>query len=120
METPYPLDWRDDKAIRLALMFEKIRARLGDHPITVLSAYRTLGHNRKIGGSPKSQHLHGLALDLAPPSGWTQIQMYRAIAQSGLVLGLGVYDWGVHVDLRPTAALVTWDLRADNSRAIVV
>ena len=36
-----------------------------DAPMRINSAYRSVEYNRKIGGSPNSQHLHGKAFDVS-------------------------------------------------------
>ena len=119
LRTPYPLDWRLDRAMALADLFERIRTGCGNVPIVVLSAYRTPAYNAKVGGAPKSQHLQGRALDLYPPVGFTPETFHQRIRDLDLPVlrGLGLYKWGVHVDIRPTAALVTWDLRGPNPAA---
>ena len=35
-----------------------------NRPVAITSAYRTVTHNKKVGGSPKSQHLYGMAADI--------------------------------------------------------
>ena len=40
------------------------RDRLGK-PLIVRSAYRSLAHNRTVGGAPRSKHLDGTAFDIA-------------------------------------------------------
>ena len=119
----YPLLWRGDRAKKLAAVFEAIRA-IWDMPIPILSAYRTATYNAAVGGAPNSQHVQGLALDLAPPAGVDVTTFHRLIrvrALSGggvfsLVGAVGVYSWGSHVDLRPRAQasrITEWDLRAE-------
>lgn len=52
----------------IRLMLEVLRAisRSGSSPVQVTSWYRTVDHNTKVGGHPDSQHLIGLAVDVAP------------------------------------------------------
>lgn len=111
----YPLKWRGSRALVLAREFERIRSACGDVPIRVLSAYRTPIHNQKVGGSPKSQHLQGRALDLAIPDGWSRVGFElacRRVAKEPFsqIRGVGVYAWGCHVDTRPAEKLVEWTL----------
>lgn len=100
----------DGRAARLATLFENIRA-IYDKPIEVLSAYRTISHNRSIGGAKNSQHLYGRALDLRPPKGVGVDRFYRNIKmyvdQFG-IKGLGKYKTFVHVDIRPSSKIVYW------------
>lgn len=109
--TPYPQLFIDDgRCARLAALFEAIRAWHA-RPITVLSAYRTPSHNRRIGGARHSQHLQGRALDLRSPQGIplpTFITEIRDAAADLGLRGLGLYPTFVHVDLRPTTRLVVW------------
>lgn len=120
----YPLDWRASRAVLLAREFEAVRAgvarRMGrEVPLVVTSAYRTAAHNRRIGGSPKSQHLEGRALDLTVPAAVRTPETLRVLYTAALerahgvlaIRGLGRYDTFVHVDTRPSAALVWWDER---------
>lgn len=111
LRTPYPLDWRETRAVVLARLFETIRKTCGDVPIAVLSAYRTVAHNRAIGGAPKSQHVEGRALDLRPPIGWSVDRFYDVIRTVHTKGGIGKYQRAgfVHVDVRPGDRLVAWD-----------
>lgn len=109
--TPYPSEWRNNRAIILAEIFELIRAASGSKPIIVLSAYRTHTHNRKIGGAINSQHLYGRALDLRPPKGHTVHSFYeliRKLSKSTSIRGIGKYLTFVHVDIRPTDRMAFW------------
>lgn len=111
--TPYPMKWRRSRAAWLADEFERIRAVCGGQPITITSAYRTPAHNRRQGGSPRSQHLEGRALDLQPPAGMTVGQFLRVIEQLATlpecrIRGIGKYRTFVHVDLRPAPTVARW------------
>lgn len=109
--TPYPEKWRKDRGLVLAAMFEYVRKLSGDHPIIVLSAYRTPEHNRKIGGARHSQHLIGNALDLKHTV-LDNETFYNLIASSiqGLpIKGLGKYRTFVHIDIRPSDRVVKWN-----------
>lgn len=108
--TEYPEKWRQDRAIKLALVFETIRS-VWNRPIQILSAYRSPSWNRKIGGARFSQHMQGRALDLHPPNGVEVKEFYDTIKEFAGELGiggLGLYKTFVHVDIRPTDKLVTW------------
>ena len=109
--SPYPGTWQD-RALALAGAFEVIRAVIGG-PLKVASAFRTLEHNRAVGGAADSQHIHGRALDLIVPLGWGIERFVKSIEDlaraQGIIRGIGVYhDGHVHVDIRPTDELVLW------------
>lgn len=77
---------------------DALRRKLGV-PLTVTSGIRCENHNANYGGVKNSQHKTGLAADLH--STLSPETMYRAaeevLGNSG---GLGLYDWGIHVDTR--------------------
>ena len=86
-------------------MFERLRAFCGGHPLTIGSGYRTPAWNRKQGGATKSQHRQGRAIDLYPPRGMmieefhAKVRMFARMEP--LVGALGLYRWGIHLDIRP-------------------
>lgn len=111
LKTPYPVNWRTNRAIVLAEAFEMIRTRCGNLPIKVLSCYRTPIYNASVGGAKLSQHQYGRAIDLHPPIGITVDQFYRLIfelSKNTHIKGLGKYLTFVHVDIRPSDKLITW------------
>lgn len=120
MRSPYPDDYRRDGRVRpLALAFEAVRQACGGKPIRIMSAYRTVPYNAVVGGAANSQHVHGRALDLQTPLHLSRDDFHR-IAQDVVRLvpaigGLGLYDWGVHVDTRARVndRPTVWDLRGE-------
>lgn len=54
--------------LRLPFAFERVREIWGG-PIFVTSGFRCQDHNEKVGGSPRSKHAKGQALDLRPMKG---------------------------------------------------
>lgn len=112
--TPYPEEWRNNRAIQLAEVFEYIREQW-NKPIVVVSAYRTKSWNIKIGGAKGSQHLEGRALDLKPPQGVSINEFYntiRSLVNVTAIRGLGRYPTFVHVDVRDVNKLVVWSSSA--------
>lgn len=100
----------DGRIFKLAMAFELVRG-LYNLPITILSAYRSPEHNKRIGGAKNSQHLHGRALDLKPPKGVKVEKFYHDIrnnAEEFGIRGIGLYNTFVHIDIRPTDKLVVW------------
>jgi hypothetical protein len=109
---PYPEAWRQNRARILAAAFEDLRDNWA-LPIPVLSGYRTRAHNRAVGGSARSQHVEGLALDLAPPRGVTLQEFHRAALgearkRGSLIRGVGLYAGFLHIDCRESLHLVVW------------
>lgn len=80
-------------------VLEMIRLHFGK-PVRITSGCRCHNHNRKVGGSEKSQHVFGRAADIQvvdiEPSqvyGFLQEQFPRKY-------GLGLYQSWIHVDTR--------------------
>ena len=114
--TPYPVEWRGDRASVLGYAFECVREACGDRPIPILSAYRTREWNRIMPGGPgakESQHPEGTALDLGTPRRLTRLHFHQRILAVALVIapiiGIGLYPWGVHIDTRHGYRLVRWN-----------
>ncbi len=72
-------------------------------PLKVNSAYRTPAHNKAVGGSPKSQHVEGIAFDLAIKDHATGLKIEKIAKRIGMK-GIGRYDTFIHVDARSTPA----------------
>jgi len=91
--------------IKAARGFGKIRDKY-DSPISINSAYRTSAVNRRIGGARFSQHINGLALDIAPVDGnfGKLLQICRASDCTGL--GRGMHRGFIHCDWRPGGRVV--------------
>ena len=68
----------------LARALEILRDKLGLHPITILSGYRSAALNTRVGGSRISAHMHGLAADLICPGYGTPLEVCHRIADCGL------------------------------------
>lgn len=96
-------DGTDELRIHPALveLLERIRTHFGK-PVVINSAFRTEGHNRRVGGSPNSKHLLGMAADIRIPAGASgqgvTPEQVAAFADSLHVGGRGLYDTFVHVD----------------------
>ena len=96
----------------LAKNLQIIRDELQE-PIKINSAYRCENHNRKIGGSSKSQHVKGKAADIVVKN-LSPDEVANALdnlQQGGFIKsgGLGRYDTFTHIDIRGTEAI--WDFR---------
>ena len=85
-------------------------------PVTLSCAFRCRKHNTSIdSNSDTSQHPLGTAADIQLlEGGWTVELMEQAAEEieafaSG---GIGLYDWGIHVDVRQDYdGLARWDDR---------
>lgn len=85
---------------RVMALLEQIRTACGNGKITIVSGYRTLAHNQKCGGAPKSQHLTASAADIRV-QGKTPAQVYKICdALVGNRGGVGKYKNFTHVDVR--------------------
>ena len=68
-------------------------------PVYVNSGVRCLAHNTAVGGAPQSRHLQGDAADISCP-GKTPKELYDLADTMLPNGGLGIYNWGIHVDVR--------------------
>lgn len=86
---------------QLVRTVNEIRRRLGV-PVTIVdgggSGVRCSQHNAAVGGVANSEHLYGRAADLhsaAFPERMKQVAE-EVMGQTG---GIGIYNWGIHVDV---------------------
>jgi len=116
--TAYPEDLRVSRGVPLANELERVRAWLSaalhrDCPLFLDSVYRTVAHNKAMGGRPKSQHLDGRAADVRCPHGCTYALFRQAIdavaaEPDSRIRYLCFYpnQGFAHLDIRPTKTLV--------------
>lgn len=89
---------------RLVRAYRQLWSSLqGRHNLRCNSGYRCPQHNAKVAGASKtSRHMVGDALDLSCP---TMKPSELAVACEKIPAfeagAIGIYTWGVHVDLRP-------------------
>ena len=89
----------EEKMVRAV---DEIRRRLGI-PVSIGSGVRCQKHNAAVGGVSNSKHLLGKAADLhsaASPAKMKEV----AEEVMGNTGGIGLYDWGIHVDTREVYA----------------
>jgi zinc D-Ala-D-Ala carboxypeptidase len=86
-------------ALRQMWKAEALRRKLGDRPLYVSSAFRSVSCNRRTGGSANSQHMYGTAADLTgSPSLCRIVRKARTTGHSG-ILGPGYPGHGGHIHL---------------------
>ena len=94
----------------LVTVLQKIRDHF-NRSVVITSGYRTVSHNKKVGGSPKSQHLYGTAADIQVKDTPPEFVAQYAETLLGGKGGIGLYPkkqgrangW-VHIDVRKTRA----------------
>lgn len=86
----------------LVIVLQRMRD-LCKKPLIINSGYRCEKHNAAEGGVYNSYHLRGKAADVATPPGLTPEKLAEFAEQAGAD-GIGIYPWGVHVDVRGYAA----------------
>ena len=86
--------------VRLLEILEAIRTEFGHNPVKIHCACRCLKKNRSIGSKDTSQHVKGMAVDFHI-DGITPHAIYKYadefLRETG---GVGLYEWGVHIDVR--------------------
>lgn len=111
--TPVPDEYRPNVLRLCTDLLEPLRVIAGQ-PLLIISGYRTPDWNQQIGGRNRSQHLQGMAADIAWRRAWPlpvlgRIESVFAVGQyvDGMMNdgrlpqgGLGYYPTFLHVDLR--------------------
>ena len=82
---------------KLLEMIDEAREIYGK-PIHVTSGYRTVEHNRRVGGVKSSSHLKGLAIDVACVNSDDRFAMLSALLEVGFNR-IGVAKTFIHVDI---------------------
>ena len=100
--TPVPKKFYDN-CKELAENLQVLRDSLGV-PLEVLSGFRTVKHNKKIGGAPASFHLTASAADLKAstiPTYKIYMRILKLMAEGKMKKGgLKCYPTWVHYDIR--------------------
>ncbi len=118
----YPAEWLGARLRPLCLVLEEIRDACGGRPVKIISGYRTEAYDRariaagRTGISEHSQHHQGLAADIqvagVDPGRLRELVLKLHTTGRIHIGGLGLYPWGVHVDIRqllqPGARLALW------------
>ena len=96
----------------LVTLLQKIR----DHfkrSMEICSGYRTESYNQKVGGAAKSQHMLGMAADIAI-AGISPLEVAEFLQPASG--GIGVYPTFTHVDVR--AGRARWDNRSGTPKPV--
>ena len=88
-------------ADKLVNILQAIRNHFGQ-PVNITSGYRTVSHNKKVGGATYSQHIYGTAADIqvsgVSPSDVADYAE-KLLPNTG---GIGRYKDFTHIDVRKT------------------
>ncbi len=99
----YPDEWITSRLKPLCEALELIREQLGK-PLIISSGYRTVKHNRRIGGVRNSQHVQGQAADIQCSNVTSSkiCKIIRSLIAEGKIPkgGVGLYSSFVHYDIR--------------------
>lgn len=93
---------------KLAQQLQILRDEIKEPVMITGSGYRTIDHNRRVGGAPNSQHLTASGADINARN-YTPRQLAnvieRLIREKKMMQGgIGVYKGFVHYDIRGTRA----------------
>ena len=70
------------------------------YPMIISSGFRSVEHNRAVGGSPKSSHLLGWAVDIAITNSRKRFLLVEALLDAGFNR-IGISEDFVHCDMDP-------------------
>ena len=89
----------------LAENLQKVRDFIQE-PIHINSGYRSVSHNKNIGGVKNSQHILGKAADVTSKNFTSKqlVSVFETLISDGTIQqgGLGLYNGFVHYDIRGT------------------
>ena len=119
--------------IELVKVLEMLRAwlRINHNPNAIVkmhSWFRCYEHNNRpadeknsrgifgAGSNKHSWHLTGAAGDFSSPNVPNELIVWFLRDAFPDKYGVGIYDWGVHLDMRPMR--VDWDYRSDALRKV--
>jgi uncharacterized protein YcbK (DUF882 family) len=88
--------------VDLLSVLESVREKFG--PVIMHCACRCLKYNRELGSKDTSQHVKGLAADFHINGVEPEKMAYWLNERYPNSLGIGIYKWGVHVDVRKKRA----------------
>tara|TARA_B100000780_G_C20855429_1_gene340017 strand:- start:299 stop:649 length:351 start_codon:yes stop_codon:yes gene_type:complete len=83
----------------LLAMLEIVRKMYG--PVIINSGYRSIDHNKKVGGKVTSSHLKGLAVDIACNNSIDRFKLTGILRKVGFTR-IGVGKTFIHADIDKT------------------
>ena len=94
-------DWSLVLSTRALIALQAVRDSL-NKPMRITCAYRNPAHNKRVGGSPNSQHLKGTAFDIVVPDMDYARELERIAIDEGFT-AIGRYPARhfIHIDMRP-------------------
>ena len=101
-------------AQRVADAMELVRSLLGSHPLKINSWYRCASLNSAIGGSSKSAHMKGLAVDFEPTN-MTNEEAFKLIVESSIE-----FDQLIHEGTKSGADWIHFGLSTNPARREVL
>lgn len=106
---------------RTAEGLERVRALLGDKPITITSGYRCPKVNILVGSKPSSQHLLGEAADFKCPAFGTPAQIMRRIVNSNIPYDQVIIEYSqwVHISFSDRARRMALVIDSTGPRSYV-
>jgi zinc D-Ala-D-Ala carboxypeptidase len=85
---------------------DSLRLRI-NRPLYVLSAYRSVYHNASVGGSARSMHLEGMAVDISIVN--SDKYSLKTVAKAVGFTGFGHYNTFLHIDIGRPRKWGKWD-----------
>ncbi len=76
-------------------------------PFKITSGYRTITHNKKVGGSETSSHLKGIAVDISCTDSASREKILYGLISAGFVR-IGIAKTFIHVDLDTNKPDAIW------------
>jgi len=76
-------------------------------PLVITSGYRSPEHNEKVGGTPNSSHLKGVAADIACDNSADRVKIVAA-AIAHKVRRIGIAEGFIHLDVDNDKPAALW------------
>jgi peptidoglycan hydrolase-like protein with peptidoglycan-binding domain len=83
---------------RLMYKLEALRKKAGGAAVTINSGFRSISHNRAVGGASNSQHTYGIAADIVVSG--KSVSQVNSLARTCGFSGIILYSSFNHVDSR--------------------